>query len=185
MLKNRLKKGNHGYLGFRKKEVLLQTIILFFVSILIFICGYLYKGSKANILSVVAVLGLLPASKSLVSFIMYIKTPKYNESIYERIKAPVEKNTGLFEAYFTSYKLNFPVTACFCKKDCIIGYTEFDKCDVRALEEHINDILKQNAYKDVTVKVFTDMDKFIERAEKLSEHPYSENLNKLICDIIL
>lgn len=185
MLKNRIKKGSHGYLSFKKKEVLIQTLIMFGVSLVIFICGYLYKGTKANILSVVAVLGLLPASKSLVSFIMYMRTPKFKEEIYLELKDFVEANEGLFENYFTTYKKNYSVTALFCKKDCIIGYTEFSDTDLKALEEHITDILKQNSYKDITVKIFTDKNKFLERAEKLSDQQSSEALTKLMGEITL
>lgn len=185
MLKNKIKKGSHGYLKFKKKEVFIQTLIMFGISLLIFISGYLYKGTKANFLSIVAVLGLLPASKSLVSFIMYLRTPKFDENIYLAIKDDVESNNGLFENYFTSYKNNFPVSAIFCKKDTIIGFTEFNNCDVKLLEEHILDILKQNSYKDITVKIFTDSSKFSERAKKLSEHESSLQLTQLIKDITL
>ena len=74
----KISKGEPGYLKQQKKVVLIQTIVYFSISLAIFVIGYWSTKTKANLMSVVAVLGLLPASKSLVSLIMYLRTPKYS-----------------------------------------------------------------------------------------------------------
>lgn len=185
MLKNKVQKGSHGYLAYRKKVVLLETICMFALSLLIFFGGYLYNGTKANLLTIVAVLGLLPASKSMVSLIMYFRTPKFNENYYEKFCKEVDENKGLYELYFTSYSKNFPVNSMICKKDALIGFSEFEKCDVKALEEHLETILKQNGFKDITIKIFSDPDKYKERAAQIANQQNSESLAKLMTDIIL
>ena len=64
------KKGEYSYLSWRKKQEILKTTVLFGISAAIFVMGYFSTGSKNNLLTVVAVLGCLPASKSAVSMIM-------------------------------------------------------------------------------------------------------------------
>lgn len=179
------KKGEIGYLAYKKKVVLFQTLLMFGISVLIFICGYLYKGTKENIMTIVAVLGLLPASKSLVSLIMYLKTPKYDISNIEKLMIKCENTKPIAELYFTSYKKSFPCNAMLCSKDTIIGYSAFANVKEQELEAHIKDILNQNSYKDITVKIFKDYDKFEQRALQLSCQKPSESLTQLMLDISL
>ena len=69
----RAKKGEYTYLSQRKKQEILKTIIMFGISAAVFLMGYLSAGSKNNLLTIAAVLGCLPASKSAVSMIMNLR----------------------------------------------------------------------------------------------------------------
>ena len=69
----RAKKGEDTYLSQRKKQEILKTIIMFGISAAVFLMGCLSTGSKNNLLTIVAVLGCLPASKSAVSMIMNLR----------------------------------------------------------------------------------------------------------------
>ena len=60
-------KGTFNYLDTQRKYEIARTIIYFAVSFSLFIAGYITTGTRKNLLTVVAVLGMLPASKSLVS----------------------------------------------------------------------------------------------------------------------
>ena len=64
-------KGTEKYLDTQKKYELIRTLLYFGISASLFIGGYLQTKSKVNLLTVVAVLGCLPASKSAVSAIMF------------------------------------------------------------------------------------------------------------------
>ena len=57
----------------------------FLISIAVFLLGYFSTGKKENLLTIVAVLGLLPSSKSLVSVVMYFKIPKFSEKVYQEV----------------------------------------------------------------------------------------------------
>lgn len=185
MLKNRVKKGDIGYLAYRKKQVLLQTLLMFAISISIFVCGYLYRGTKANAMTIVAVLGLLPASKSLVSLIMYLRTPKYDAAYFQKLQSALHSAKPLCELYFTTYQKSYPVNFILCTKDTIVGFTQFEKVQENDLEKHIHDILNQNGHQDITVKIFKDYAKFEARAVQLDAQKQSENLGQLMLDICL
>ena len=83
MKKQKLLKGEFGYPVYEKNIVILRTIIYFMISIAVFLLGYFSTGKKENLLTIVAVLGLLPSSKSLVSVIMYMRIAKFSERIYQ------------------------------------------------------------------------------------------------------
>ena len=65
----RTEKGQPGYVKARKQKYLLGAVVEFAIVIAIFVTGYIQTGSRLNLLTVVAVVGCLPAAKMLVEFI--------------------------------------------------------------------------------------------------------------------
>lgn len=188
MIREKKQKGEFGYLNFEKKIATIRTLILFMMALIIFFTGYFWTKTKANVFSIIAVLALLPACRSLVNMIMYYRTPQYAEktvSFVEPIKGNVEI---LYQLFLTSYQKNFPVSCFAIKGNHLIGYTEFDKCDIQACEQHIKDMLAQNSLKNVTVKVFKDCERFGERVLQLQDidaHKQDEEIISLVKDISL
>jgi hypothetical protein len=163
----RLKKGEYGYPIYERNVVIVRTAVYFIISIAVFLLGYFSTGSKENLLTIVAVLGLLPSSKSLVSVIMYVRIPKFNEEIYREIEAQKGNMDVIYSMYLTSYKLNFPINAFAVRGNNLIGYTEFEKCKTKECEQHIKDIFNQNQIKNVTVKIFDNRKHFLDRLEQM------------------
>ena len=160
-------KGTYGYITKKRTQVLIMTLIMFAVSAALFIAGYVTTGSNQNLLTIVAVLGCLPASKSLVSFIMYFKASGCSENAKERILPAEGELLGMYDMYFTSYKMNFPISHMVVEGKNICGVTE-KSFDTKACEEHLETLLKQSGYKDLTVKIFTDINKYIDRLGQLN-----------------
>lgn len=167
--KQKITKGDPGYLNKRKKTVLIQTIVFFAISLAVFVIGYLSTKTKANMLSIVAVFGMLPSSKSLVSYIMYARTPKYSENILKNIQDSVGDIPALYHLYLTSYKKNFPLNCIAIRGNNIMGYTEFDFCDTVACEEHMQIIAAQNSFKNLNIKIFkgSELKNYEERLKQL------------------
>ena len=178
-------KGCFGYLKVQKKKEIIRTIFYFALSISIFLMGYVSTGSKLNLLTVVAVLGCLPASKSAVSMIMYIKAGQCSQECYEQIKPYTDGTFMLYDLYLTSYQKNFQISAMAIKNNTVCGYTEDKKCDIAAGEKHIATVLQQGGYGNLTVKLFTDCGKFRERLSQLGEiAEKKEEKEKAVADII-
>lgn len=167
----KISKGEPDYLKQQKKVVMVKTIVLFTIALAVFLIGYWSTKTKANLLSVVAVLGLLPASKSMVSFIMYLRTPKYSETIVEAAKTACGEVPVLYNLYLTSYKQNFPLNCIAVRGNNLMGYTEFDTCDTDACEEHIKLITSQNSFKNLNIKIFknSELKKFEDRLVQLQK----------------
>lgn len=178
----KIQKGDPTYLQYQKKNVLIRTIIFFAISLGVFLLGYLSTKTKANLLTIVAVFGMLPSSKSLVSYIMYARTPKYNENIIENVQNVIGDVPVLYNLYLTSYKTNFPLNCIAIRGNNIMGYTEFETCDTAACEEHIQLIAAQNGMKNLNIKIFkgSESKKFVERLCQLQTHEAGKKESELL-----
>ena len=72
----KIRKGCYGYMDYQKKVTILRTVLFFAVSIGIYGMGISSPGNNKNLLTVVAVLGLLPSCKSAINMIMFLKALK-------------------------------------------------------------------------------------------------------------
>ncbi len=162
----KITKGNYGYLKSQKRKTIIKTIGLFSISGAIFLTGYLTAHTKANLLTVIAVLGMLPASKSAVEMILFLRQKECSYEGIQKIIPHMNRIPCAYELVLTSYEKNFPITAIAVMENSIYGYSEDDKCDIPAAEKHILEILKQNGLKP-TIKIFKELEPFINRLDAL------------------
>lgn len=162
-------KGTRNYIKTQKTYEILRTVIYFAISISLFIAGYVATKSRMNLLTVVAVLGCLPASKSAVDMIMYLRYKGCSPENAEKIEVSAQELSGLFDMVFTSYNRNYEIAHMVVKGNTICGFTEEKEWKEQEFNKHITDILKVDGYKEVSVKIFSDMSKYTERLEQLKE----------------
>jgi len=175
----RINKGEFGYIDYQKKWTLIRTILFFVIVAAVFIIGYVTTGTRKNLLTVVAILGCLPACKSVVNFIMFFRAKGCSLNTHDRIveveninEAEEDNNKhfyGIYDLYMTSYKTNFPISHLVIAGSSIVGVSEDDAIDTNLIESHIVDHLKQDGIKNMTVKIFNNTDKYIERLKQLNE----------------
>lgn len=167
-------KGTYKYIDTQKKYEIARTIIYFGLSLSIFAMGYITTKTRVNLLTIVAVLGFLPASKSLVEMILYLKFKSCSEENAKIINERVGDLCNGFDFVFTSYNKNFTVSHITVVGNTICGFTEDSKFEEQAFYKHITDILKLDNYKDTSIKIFSDINKYSERLKALNEF---ENIN--------
>ena len=73
--KNKVRKGDYGYIAAEKKKRILITAALFAAPLLIFFSAMIYFKTRLTVWTVIAVVGCLPACKSVVSLIMIFRAP--------------------------------------------------------------------------------------------------------------
>ena len=78
-------KGTKDYINTQKKFELIRTFIFFFIPLSLFVAGYITTKTKVNLLTIVAVVGVLPACKSLVGAIMFMKHRSLSKENAEKI----------------------------------------------------------------------------------------------------
>ena len=174
-------KGSFGYL---KKQAIKQGLLslgLLAICATIFLIGFFWLTQHNTILTVVAVLGLLPVAKFIVSMILFMRAEKFSCSshLYEEVmKIAGDKKDSLlagFDFYLTSYDKNFPLSVACVAKDCLIAYTPWEKCDCNKCKEHFEEYMKKNGISGINVKVFTDEKKFLERFKQVRDDETTEN----------
>ena len=168
-MKSKVQKGQYGYLSYKKKLSAIITIGMFALSLAIFIMGYVTTKTNANLLTVVAVLGCLPASKSAVSMIMFLKAKGCSEEDKNVVEAAIGSLDGYYDLYFTGYSKNFPTDHLIVTKNAIIAYSADKKITEKEFNEHMKDILNKERIHDITVKLFTDRNKYVNRLKELNQ----------------
>jgi len=171
----RVHKGEFGYISYQRKWTILRTVIYFAICMSIFAAGYITTGSRKNLLTIVAVLGCLPACKSAVNVVMFFRAKGCTDTLHEAIEATTNITTaagsklaGLYDLYMTTYKTNYAISHLAIAEKTIVGIVENKDINVNAIETHIQDHLKQDGHKDMTVKIFTDVSKYTDRLNQLA-----------------
>ncbi len=168
MEKGRIIKGSFGYLKRRFTRVLFLTILMFVSAIGVMVIGIAISGSKKNLLTIVAILGLLPACRSLIEFIMLIKAQKYkctnalHETIEKNLK-DLDCSFLRYDMYMTAYEHNFPMYVVACKGGSLVCYMGDSKQEEKDVKAHLENLLKQNALKTGNIKIYFSDAKFVER----------------------
>jgi hypothetical protein len=162
-------KGMRNYLRTQKKYEILRTVLYFAISLSLFVAGYIATGERINLLTVVAILGCLPASKSAVGMIMFLRYNSCGDESAKSIEQYVGDLCDAYDMVFTSYDKNYVIAHLVVKGNTICGFTEDKSFQEQAFYKHITAILKAENYRDTSFKVFSDLKKYTERLEQLLE----------------
>ena len=165
----KITKGMPGYIKDQKKKRILITILLFGISIAVFLTGYLTTHTRNNLLTIVAILGCLPAARSAVGMIMLLPYRSFEE---EKVREVETAAAGILSAYdmvLTSSEKVMPVDVLLISRHLICGYVSRTKVPPAEVEAYLTRILKESHYDKVKVKIFTDYDSFLKRAESFGE----------------
>lgn len=182
---NKRKKGSYEYLKDEKRWQIIKTIGLFAISAAVFLIGYFTTKTKGNLLTIVAVLGCLPASKSAVTMIMVLRIPYCKPETHEKITAVIENLNGFYHLYFTAYDKYFPITHLIVTDNSITAYSDSISVKENEFENHILQLLLKDGIKDVNVKLFTDLEKYLTRISQLREKSETPVLREDVINLLL
>lgn len=162
-------KGNFGYVRAERRRRLLLLAGLIALPAAIFITGLLINHTTQNLLTVLAVISLLPACRVIVSVIMIFRCRPLENEVYERIKSHEGSLSTAYELYLTAYEKSAMLEACAVCGNTVVGLMRDPKADIRYEENHILKIMRANGYK-CTVNLLTDVNKYIERLDSMNAH---------------
>lgn len=161
-------KGDAGYIRSRKRKILLKTILEFGIVAALLILGIIETGTKQNLLTIVAVLGCLPASKALVELIMVLPHHSISEEMATEIELNASLLTSVYDMVFTSEKVIMPVETIVISGNTICGYSSSEKADMNFIAKHLKQYLHVNGFDKVSVKIFDNYTAFAARAEGMN-----------------
>lgn len=160
-------KGTRDYLDTQKKYEIMRTVLYFAISLSLFIAGIVTTKTRMNLLTVVAVLGCLPACKSAVGMILFLKFKSLPKADADRIEEGSQTLEGLYDMVFTSYEKNHQVDHLVLKDHTLCGYSAHAKTDENLCQEHLKKMMMQSGHKELSVKIFKDLSKYLERLKQL------------------
>ena len=165
----KVNKGDYGYIRYEKKKRLLITVALFLIPLAAFLAAFLITGTKKNIITVIAMVGCLPACRALVNMIMMWMQKPMDKKVYKKIREHEGNLEVTYETYLTTYEKSVFVESFAICGNKVIGYTSHMDGSTQFIEDHVRGILKQNGYK-VEVKVFKELKTYLERMDYLNAH---------------
>lgn len=162
------KKGDSGYLNHQLIIEIFKTLIMFAITIAILLLGISQTGDRMNLLTVVAAVGSLPACKALVGVIVRLPYRSISKESADEITGKTEYITVAFDMLITSEQKIMPIDCVAISGNTVCGYASNKKTDIAHASKHIKNILIQNGYRDVTVKIFDGYTAFLTRAEGMN-----------------
>ncbi len=185
MFTNTKVKNTYGYIDSQKKYEILRTILYVAISISLYIAGYIATKSNKNFLTIVAILGVLPATKSLIGMMMFLRYKSCSSTLYERllsVTSPLPYQ--LYDLVFTSETKNFVFSHCTFTDDGLCFITEKD-VEQSAFISHINEYMNRAQLPNVEVLIFQDAAKYIEKISNATQTVDGSNYIQLIKEITL
>lgn len=187
----RVKKGQFGYIKYRRTFHLIFSVILYAMAVALYFAGVKTTGDNKNLLTVVAILGCLPASQSLVTTILGFRAKSCSKELYEKIENKVDENmVSIYDLYFTTYDRNYPISHIVIKNNCMCGVMEQSKHSVNDFEKYLEDTFAKNGIKGVSVKIFEKSmeEKYLNRLDELKKLEFTKSVMlddvvKLLFDI--
>lgn len=164
----KVQKGDPGYLDHKKRIEIIRTIIYFGIVAAVFLLGYSQTHTRRNILTVVAILGCLPAAKALVGVITRFPYSSIDRKKADEIRSKTGLLTVCYDMVITSRESIMPVDCIVISGHTIFGYTHYEKVNAEEFSKHIRSILAQNQYTGLTVKVLNQYKPFLARIEGLN-----------------
>ena len=160
-------KGTRNYLDTQRTYEIIKTLILYGISLSLLAAGWITTKTRLNLLTIVAVLGCLPASKSLVSVIMFCRYHSLSRKAAGEIEKHGQKLTCLYDMVFTGREKTYAIGHLAIKGNTICGFSEKPDFDQKAFNAHLEVLLKNDSYSNVSIYVFTNLQKYLDRLDQM------------------
>ncbi len=163
----KVQKGQYGYISYQRWVTVLRTIGLFAIAFAILIFGICQTGTKSNAFTIIAILGMLPASKSAVNMIMFLRYHNSNREQYEQILKEANGLPMNFDLIITMSDRSYQINQIAYCQGTICGFREGDEKESGKIEAHIKGMLNKNNLKHIEVKIWNEYDAFENRITQL------------------
>ncbi|MCR5357317.1 MAG: hypothetical protein K6E63_07920 [Lachnospiraceae bacterium] len=171
----RKNKGEWGYINDRRLRVTLITLFMYACAIGIFLLGIGITHTRKNLFTVISVLSILPASKSLVNMIMFFRFSSLSREKYTLFSSAAGDIPIIYELPLTTYERTFFAEAVACTGGSIICFFK-PVADKHAgpdalktkLKEHLDTVLKNDGHKGLIIKIYDDPESFTGRLREMN-----------------
>lgn len=185
-------KGDFAYLKKQQKKTALTTLVYFSMALLVFFIGYITTKTRNNLLTVVAILGVLPASKSAVGMIMYLRVKPIGENVHDMARPFEQKMTILYHMLLSSEEKIIFAECVAIYEHSLFLLCKNMKVDEKKLCAYLKKILANQGKGNVTVKLYRDEAPFFERLKTILQVQKKETatetekkLKEILCGVSL
>ncbi|CVI68330.1 hypothetical protein NDGK_01176 [Clostridiales bacterium CHKCI001] len=163
----KIEKGHYGYIRARKKTLLIRTMILFLGVIILLAMGFALTHTKKNLLTVAAIVSVLPAANQAVVLFALLPYHGREKEEYESVRAIVPNGVLNTELILTSKNdRSMPIDYAYVHPTGLYCFSFDSKLDIPKTEQYIRTMMKTN-HLNTHVKIFRDFKQFKKRLGEL------------------
>ena len=167
-------KGKAGYVQYERIKRFAIMALMFAIPIGIYATAYKITGTNRNIMTIVSIVGIIPAARFAVSWIMIMLQKKANPEAVKVTEKVAKNLVHGCELMVTAYdgRLNLDAVV-VCGNEVAAVCLQDDKSKIPMMETHIAKILNTNNFFNSNVKIFDNMKHYTQRIEQLAKNPES------------
>ena len=169
----RIDKGQFEYIKNKKMQRAIVCAVCFLLVLAVFLTGYISTGSRENILTVMAILGVLPAAKFAATLCMMLPYHSQTREEYDTVAELAGEAILYVDMLLSTEKKILPTDFVAIRGGTVCGLATAPKYDTAFAQDYIAAMLKKNGIK-ANVKIFTDRGKFLKRVKELSAFEVDE-----------
>ncbi|MBO6148218.1 MAG: hypothetical protein J6O55_02630 [Lachnospiraceae bacterium] len=164
-----VRKGDYGYLDFRRRSSLIKCLVFLLATLLLVLCARVFFPSIGRIFLILAILSALPAAVSAVSLVMSMRFKSGRREVYEAVEAVRNGAPVFYDAVLTTREESYGVNCLIFLNKNIMAYTEYPDSNAASIRSHLTEMARKGGFKDWTIKVYTELPEFIERLSFLKD----------------
>lgn len=165
-------KGTFGYLNKQRIIEIVRTIFMFACAIILYLIGFITLKTNKNIWTILAVLSILPAAKSAVSMIMFLRFSSITNEEYETVENCRGAIPIIYELVFTTTEKAYYIkSAACCDNTCILLYDNRTKVDTsKEIKDHLMSSASRDGLSGYTFKIYTNLDDYNKRLTEMNNN---------------
>lgn len=168
-------KGTYRYIEKQRLIEIAKTVFMYGLSLSIYFIGLKTLGTNKSLWTIIAVLGILPASKCAVNMIMFIKNKSIKSDEFNEVENARKDIPVLYELVFTTQETSFYVNAMACCNATIIAYSKENDKKIKKLNTHLLDSIGREELKGYSLKIYNNQSEFVKRLKEMNENMNYEN----------
>ena len=168
----KVEKGYVGYISRQKKLNWLWLGIFILIGIAIFLLGYFWSHTRANVFTVLAVLMVLPAAKRVVSLVVFLPRKGVGAERCARVTAQMGEGILFSEYVFTSTEKIMHLDFLIIKNGNVLAVPALSHQDVEYMKKYLTENVHRIA-PDYHVRFFDKDELLLNHLGKLTETPVS------------
>ncbi|MGN0297882.1 MAG: hypothetical protein ACI4C1_01630 [Lachnospiraceae bacterium] len=165
----KIAKGHYGYLSYKKKIEIVKMLVILLGIVILFVAGYMTTHTRKNLLTVAAVVSVLPLANLIVPFIALLPFKGRPREEYEEIRKIVGEGLLNVELVITAHdEKPFGVDYVYIHPDGIFCYSTQKNFKADALKKHLKTMIEGNDLHTPGIYTFQNYKKFERRLGALS-----------------
>lgn len=172
-----------GYIKNRIRISFLWLLIYIVVGVAIFLAGYLWLHTRANVFTVIAVLMVLPGAKRVVNLVVFLPRKSVSEKRVERMMQAADGSVLFTDYVFTSTEKVMHLDFLMIRNGNVLGVVAPSRQDTAYMKKYLADTVHKAA-PSYNVRVFDTDEELLKHLKKLSQIEGSETKEKKVEELL-